>query len=640
MFHLTKGGAPFYTVRPMGDTFTSLLYRLQGELPRILVELLLIALCVNWCASVLQSTRGTRPLRGVLVVLIVATIVVRVFGWERLELLYQYVLVGLAFVALIVFQPELRRALIRVGDAPFHRTGGRSSQLISALVKSAGHLSRNRYGALVAIQRDVDLTGWAENGTIINAEVSANLLNSIFFPNSPLHDLGVIVRGDRVVAANCQFPSPDSDEIDAALGSRHLAAVGMSYESDALVLVVSEETGVISLADNGKLTRYLTLDDLAAELEKRLARRSSDAVPRETFRLGRLWRLTRRALVVVPLTLVIWYIVDQATAVDTNVGVELTISHPDRTYLVDILEPDANLVDPLAPYALAFTTRFRGPGRAIDQLRAETADKPLRLTWELPDAYARPGEHSVLPDGLRNVIESLPFVTRRGLTVEEVGLKERLHLSVDSLVALTVPVRVTSEGVPIEVLRADPAEVELRIRSRDRTQLPPGPQLAIRALLNPTDLSTLSPDEVRSFDRIPLEKQIGAARVARIATEYVSAAMRVVVGQHETVRNIVVHLYVSPDVALRYEVEKSDLNEWRIDVDVAGKEERIRAVGPADVQAFVHVTADMVPPPGQPTEAVLRLLNVTILVPDGVRIATDRTYTVRVNLIPRNGSPP
>jgi diadenylate cyclase len=242
----------------MSDMLKSLYYRWTSQaydVPAVLVELVLIGLCVNWCASVLHGTRGTRPLRGVLVILVGTTLVVRVltaqFEWVRLDLLYSYILYGLAFIALVVFQPELRRAVIRFGEVRLRRSGGAQSQVIAALVKSAGYLSRNRYGALIAIQRSVDLTGWAENGTVIRATVSANLLNTIFYPGSALHDLGVIIRDTEVVAANCQFPSAESDEVDIALGSRHLAAVGMSYETDALVLVVSEETGVISLADNG-----------------------------------------------------------------------------------------------------------------------------------------------------------------------------------------------------------------------------------------------------------------------------------------------------------------------------------------------------------------------------------------------------
>ncbi|MCK4342186.1 MAG: diadenylate cyclase [Phycisphaerae bacterium] len=630
----------------MDNTLTSLLYRIQGDLPAVIIELVLIGLCVNWFAGILHSTRGTRPLRGVLVVLIVATVVVRLFGWERLELLYGYVLMGLAFIALVVFQPELRRALIRVGDNPFQRRRGPQSQLVTALVKSAGYLSRNRYGALIAVQRDVDLIGWAENGTMINAQVSANLLDSIFFPNSPLHDLGVIVRGSRVVAANCQFPSPDSDEIDAALGSRHLAAVGMSYESDALVLVVSEETGVISLADNGKLTRYLTLDDLTAELTKRLVRErepeTAAAKPKRTF--STVWRRVRKVLVVVPLTLIIWYLVDQATFVDSSVEVELTIRHDDPGYIVDVLQPRANIVDLQDPRALVFFAEFNGPARAIDQLRGDAPPgRPLPVTWVLPDVYARSGEYLLAADDVRSVVEGLREIITRGLSVEQVTLKKQLRLSVDELVTIRVPVHVSDEPRPIEVEWIDPSAVEVRLRKRQQADLPPEPQLCLRAPLGENRLQGLVPEESKTFEGVVLEKQIGTVGVVRATPEQVTVAVRLVMGQRKRVENVVVRLLGDQEVFDRYRVEKVDPNEWRIDVEVQGMEMLLETLGPLDISAFVRLSSDRMPPVGgPPPESQLRSLPViTVLDPprNGVSLVHERRV-VRVNLVPKPGGTP
>ncbi len=257
--------------------FESIFHQLSSvrdEPLRVLVEVLLIGLIIWWFAAKLEGTRGTRPLRRLLLVLLVVTLAVRILtlqiDWTRLRILYNFFVAGIGITALIAFQPELRRAFIRVGDVRFARRHSPKARLIKALVAAAGSLSRNKHGALIVIERGVDLRGWAENGTLINSELSANLLTTIFFPNTPLHDLGTIVRENRILAANCQLPTVESDEHDASLGSRHLAAVGMSYESDALVLVVSEETGTISLADNGRLTRYLSLDELEHELESRL----------------------------------------------------------------------------------------------------------------------------------------------------------------------------------------------------------------------------------------------------------------------------------------------------------------------------------------------------------------------------------
>ncbi|RMF81801.1 MAG: diadenylate cyclase, partial [Planctomycetota bacterium] len=282
------------------DTLHNLLRRLStgaDSTIEIVIELLLIGFCVNWVAGVLHGTRGTRLLRGLLVLLITATLFVRILAgaldWARLELLYRYFLIGLAFISLVAFQPELRRALIRAGDVRFIRRTTPRDKLIAALVEAAGYLSRNKFGAIIAIQREIGLANWTENGTQINAEVSADLLKSIFFPNSAMHDLGVVIRGTKIVAASCQFPVAESGEVAGGLGSRHRAALGLSLESDALVLVVSEETGTISLADGGELTRYLSLDDLEQELQTRL----SGAVRprRRSLRsVSDVWRYLRR----------------------------------------------------------------------------------------------------------------------------------------------------------------------------------------------------------------------------------------------------------------------------------------------------------------------------------------------------------
>ncbi len=647
----------------MDGTLTSLLYRMGGDLPAVLVELLLIGLCVNWCASVLEGTRGTKPLRGVLVILVVATIVVRIlvvhFEWVRLELLYHYVLTGLALIALVVFQPELRRAVIRMGDVRFRRGRQPESQLVSALVKSAGYLSRNRYGALVAIQRDVDLTGWAENGTMINAEASANLLNTIFYPGSALHDLGVIVRGNHVLAANCQFPSPDSDEIDAALGSRHLAAVGMSYETDALVLVVSEETGVISLADNGKLTRYLTLDDLAAELTNRLGRRGSPAAANPTARSGpTLWHRLRRLLVVVPITAVLWYLADQATFAQATVKLELTLQHDDPTYIVDVLEQHGPTsaaaaaapprpLDQLHAASAVFDTTFRGSARKIDQLRNKTPGQILKLVWILRGADAEPGIHVLQPDDLKERIDGLREVLTAGLAVDPSAF---LHLrySVDQRSALRMRVQPDAGETPIAVERIVPPEVTVVFRlgelERYLGRRPERAELEkfaaerfVRAPLG--DLLTgLGPEETRTLEVQP-EGAVGSLRVAGMSPQKVTLTVGVV-GQRRAIPNVVVQLFVSPEVREKCDVEKVDANEWRIDVEVSGRESKIRGLGPADVQAFVHVTPDMIPPADQAAEKRLRSLDVIILAPEGVHVVTGRPRTVRVNLVPRPGATP
>ena len=234
---------------------------------RVIIELLLIGFVVFWVIRFLQGTRGARMLKGIAVVLItlhlLVTFVGEYFRLDRLVFLYEKFLLFASFALAVVFQPELRRGLMRLGETRlFRRFSDVITQDVDHLVASATFLSRRKIGGLIAVEREVGLGGIAESGIRINADLSAELLNTIFWPNSPLHDLGVVVSQGRIAYAGVQFPLAESGEIERELGSRHRAAVGVSQESDAVVLVVSEETGDISLAESGKLIRKLTPDAL------------------------------------------------------------------------------------------------------------------------------------------------------------------------------------------------------------------------------------------------------------------------------------------------------------------------------------------------------------------------------------------
>ena len=233
----------------------------------VLVEFVLIGTVVWRVMNFLRGTRGARLIKGFGLVLGTVYVVIRLLpkslGWERIEFLYGKFLL-FAFVAVVVaFQPELRRALIQLGQTRLFRgVGGHVEAMIDALVESASYFSRNKMGAVLAIERTVPLGGLAETGTAIDAQVTANLINSIFYPGGMLHDMGVIIRNGRVAAAGCQFPLSESDDVDPSLGSRHRAALGLAQESDAVVLVVSEETGRVSLAYEGQLYVGLELENL------------------------------------------------------------------------------------------------------------------------------------------------------------------------------------------------------------------------------------------------------------------------------------------------------------------------------------------------------------------------------------------
>ena len=254
---------------------------------QVAIELLVIGLVVYWVLRFLRGTRGAKMLQGIAFVLIVGYLIVRLlasaFELDRIAFLYEKFLLGAGFAITVAFQPELRRALMRIGEGFGIRGRRQIDEEIEALVEAATFLSRRKIGAVIAIERETGLGGIAENGTKIDAAISADLLDTIFWPNSPLHDLGVVIVGGRIAYAGVQFPMAESGELERELGARHRAAVGMSQEVDAVVLVVSEETGDVSIAERGQLIRKLTPEGLRGLLTELLGRGSEGRVTR-TFR--------------------------------------------------------------------------------------------------------------------------------------------------------------------------------------------------------------------------------------------------------------------------------------------------------------------------------------------------------------------
>jgi diadenylate cyclase len=173
-----------------------------------------------------------------------------------------------AFAAIVVFQPELRHALARLGRSRVVGLFGSTAkrQVADEVAEAAGRLARNGTGAIIAIEREVSLDGYLESGTPMLAQISADLLTTIFTPYSPLHDGAVVIRGDQIIAAGCVLPLTQFPVTDRTLGTRHRAALGLSEESDATVIVVSEETSKISIAVRGMLRRGVGADDVRAAL--------------------------------------------------------------------------------------------------------------------------------------------------------------------------------------------------------------------------------------------------------------------------------------------------------------------------------------------------------------------------------------
>lgn len=604
----------------------SLMDRLFSDaynLVEVLVELVLIAIVINWCVSTLQGARGTRPLKGLLILLLAATVFVRIlaarFDWSRLQLLYQYFVMGLAVVTLVAFQPELRRAFMRAGGVSFMRRRAPKSKLIAALVKSAGFLSRNKYGALIAIQRDVDLRGWAANGTLLGSEVSANLLNTIFFRNSPLHDLGVILQGNKVLAANCQFPQAESDEVDIALGSRHLAAVAMSYETDALLLVVSEETGTISLAEDGKLSRFLSLDELEQQLENRLMRNGSAGGKSDPARLHAAWRVIRRVLVVVPLTLVLWYLADQASLIrEPGITVEL------RAKTSAAIERDVQIE---RPNPSRFSVTFGGTTRAIERLRKLAVDRTLTLDWHVPRTLPLGGNSL----DAANVLRSIKEIAEHGVVITSVAPLS-ISLQVYELQTVSWPVRADRGSVIIINEQFQPAEVLVTLRKNDLAAIPENERFVTARLQ--ARLANAAPGDTVSELRIPLRARFGRFEAVKLQPEWVNASVQVVEQpKNRRLTGIVVHTAPSLQVAKRYTLAERDPNEWLIELEVAGEQAVIDALRPDDLFAFVSITI------ADTSSADMRSWDVTVRLPAGVSLVSP-TPVVNFRLIDRESATP
>lgn len=253
------------------ERLRELLTRIEGySFAEVALEMALLWVVVYLVVRFLRGTRGARVIQGLAMVLIIATPMIKLLSgedrFERLQFLYSQFVAFAAITLVVVFQPELRRALVRLGEARLFRgAAARQEKVIDEIVAATAHLSANRIGALIAIEGEVSLEGIIEAGTPLDAGVTRELLTTIFWPNTALHDMAVIVRGDRIASAGAQLPLAEGD-FSAELGSRHRAALGLSQESDALVVVVSEETGIISLASRGNLERHLTPQQLRTML--------------------------------------------------------------------------------------------------------------------------------------------------------------------------------------------------------------------------------------------------------------------------------------------------------------------------------------------------------------------------------------
>ncbi len=221
------------------------------------LDILVVAFIIYQLISIIRGTRSVQMLVG-LGVLSVVYFLAEVFDLSALMWLMQTFLSSIFIIIVIVFQQDIRRALTQVGKSPFQKITDVAKKDLDEIVRSVFYLSKRRIGALIVIERETGLQDFLESGFDLDAKLSKELLNSIFMPASPLHDGGVVITKGRIQSAGCILPLTQNPHIDKRYGTRHRAAMGISEETDAVVLVVSEETQEISIVRHGVLT---TMDD-------------------------------------------------------------------------------------------------------------------------------------------------------------------------------------------------------------------------------------------------------------------------------------------------------------------------------------------------------------------------------------------
>ena len=238
------------------------------------IEIFILFLFFYFILLSMRGTRGAGMLKGLvfvfILIFVLAIMTTKVLKLEIIHYILQNWLPQIFVILLIIiFQPELRNALLKVGQSrlfnPFIHT--KKSKVLEEIINSVTKLARRKVGALIALERETGLASYIEGGVRLDAEVTSELLQTIFHPKTPLHDGAVIIKEERIIAAGCLFPLSDNPDISKTVGTRHRAAIGLTEESDAIAIVVSEETGTISVGLKGQLTSDLNKESLQNLLE-------------------------------------------------------------------------------------------------------------------------------------------------------------------------------------------------------------------------------------------------------------------------------------------------------------------------------------------------------------------------------------
>ncbi|WP_300410664.1 diadenylate cyclase CdaA [Lagierella sp.] len=257
----------------MGEEFNGLIDALSYIRVRDIIDVIIVALAIYKIFTLIKQTRAEQLMKGVLAIF-TFSIVSRLLNLYTVSWILEKAMTAGFILFIVVFQPELRRMLEYIGTSNLFRKSfidiqyETAKDIVEEVSSAMGSLSRQKIGALLVFENKTGLNEVIETGTRLNSDISSELLINIFIPNTPLHDGAVILRKDKIVAASCFLPMSDSQTVSKELGTRHRAALGMSERSDSLSIIVSEETGTISVAEKGELKRYVDIETLKEILFK------------------------------------------------------------------------------------------------------------------------------------------------------------------------------------------------------------------------------------------------------------------------------------------------------------------------------------------------------------------------------------
>jgi diadenylate cyclase len=500
------------------------------------LQILILTAGIHIFLRFVRTTRGNRLIRGLFLSVIVGVVGLwgfsRALGLEELEHLLRsstgFIVVG--FV--VIFQSELRRGIAQLGEHSYLRRLMQASDggAIREVVEAARRLARARRGALIVFERDTPLSPWLESGTAIDAEVRAPLLESLFHPATPLHDGAVIVRKDRIAAAGCILPLSEEEVPSPTMGTRHRAALGISDESDAVVLIVSEETGAISLARSGVLRTDIALEDLTRELG-RLVQAKGQPGPDGRGLLDLTAAALRRDLAWLPgsllLALGIFYIAHQGLQetrefrlrfVDGGRARDKT-PRPEEV-LVLLAGPNDRLLDPDQDFWVSVT----GTRREIEELRGAVRGTlridqegweggPIAVEdvrWEHPVGGLRYAWKDRVPELSARRFERRAFqLSSEHLSIDTDDLNPRFRLLTGELsfepsasVEISGPIDELERLGGSLALELEPLAVSPQDRSELRRRVQLHPELRAREL-------ALVGEVVAVVPIVPVERDIG-----------------------------------------------------------------------------------------------------------------------------------